>query len=96
MISLLEAAYSNVNGKISSIHAVGCNITSPINSTFLDGINNKLVHDVPVRELWFSCAGVDKMDVDCLREIWGNKWGEEGLVVERNGLVKMSLKDGAK
>ena len=88
LTQVLHASAINTNSRLQSFNFVGCNITSPLPTDFLDVVNDKLHHNVPLRCLKLSVVGLNKVAVDTLvNELWKGKWTAEFAVCDIKGCV---------
>ncbi|XP_062583507.1 LOW QUALITY PROTEIN: tonsoku-like protein [Saccostrea cucullata] len=68
----------------------GCTITSPINSDFLDALGEKLDSARPLTYLSMSSDLLEKLDIECLTEVWTQYW-QTGVGVVKNVLDVIEL-----
>ncbi|XP_067651878.1 tonsoku-like protein isoform X2 [Haliotis asinina] len=92
---LLQESVKN-NCSLEEILAKGCAIRSPLDSNFLDAVNDKLSHPLhPLRGLMFTCSHLDKVDEECLHQIWLDRWKELANIDITGEHVRLGVLDSS-
>lgn len=92
---LLQESGKN-NCSLEEVLAQGCAIKSPLDSNFLDAVNDKLSNPLhPLRGLVFTCSNLDKVDVECLHQIWLDRWKELANIVITGEYVRLGVLDSS-
>lgn len=89
---LLETAISR-ESMLDSLLLDGCGISSPLTSDFLDSVSEKLSSGAALRYLSFTCHGLDKVDVDSMRQVWMDHWTHLGCADIRGETVRLSVQE---
>ncbi|XP_071086168.1 tonsoku-like protein [Haliotis cracherodii] len=92
---LLQESGKN-NCSLEEVLAQGCAIKSPLDSNFLDAVNDKLSNTLhPLRGLVFTCSHLDKVDVECLHQIWLDRWKELANIDITGEYVRLGVLDSS-
>lgn len=75
-ISRLLDTTCRFDGALEKLTVIGSGITSPLNTDFIDSVSSKVHHEHSLNELKFSCTGLNKIDIDILKQVWQDRWGE--------------------
>ena len=77
--SLLEAAAQTSSSHLQHVSFYSCGLRGALQVAFIDAVSDKLNHEYPLSELVFTCDKMSDVDVASLREVWTNRWMDEGL-----------------
>ncbi|XP_060084011.1 tonsoku-like protein [Ylistrum balloti] len=78
---------------LDKLNVEGCGLKSPLDTSFLDAISDKLATPHPLRTLSLTCAGLDKVDIESLGQIWSGQWKDLGKIDITDSLVKLWVLD---
>ena len=89
---LLETSATD-SCKLEHLEMVGCNLSSPLDTHFLDSMSDKLASSHPLKSFHFTCRNLEKIDIDSLKQVWTERW-EDASKVDINGTsVLLSVRD---
>ncbi|XP_061196939.1 tonsoku-like protein [Saccostrea echinata] len=90
VVTALLSESTKQNSPLEVLITEGCTITSPINSDFLDTLGEKLDSARPLTYLSMSSDQLEKLDIECLSDVWTQYW-QTGVGVIRNVLDVIEL-----
>ena len=80
------------SSRLRIINVAGCGIKGPFDIDLFDAISDKLNHQMsPLEDLSLSCANVNKTDIECLQQIWKDKW-TDGVCIVQGDLICLKHK----
>lgn len=78
---------------LDSLLVDGCGIKSPLTSDFLDSVSDKLTSGVALRYLSFTCQGLDKVDVDSIKQVWMDHWTNLGCADVQEETIRLYVNE---
>ncbi|XP_050398300.1 tonsoku-like protein [Patella vulgata] len=90
---LLQTIVENDVSCLEEVTADGCSIKSPLDTGFLDSLSDVLCRSFPLRFLSFTCEGLDKVDCDCIRQVWEEKWKDLSKLVVSGNHIQLSVSE---
>lgn len=93
-IGALLSESTKRDSPLEQLVAEGCTVSSPLNSDFLDSLNDKLQSARPLTFLSLSSQQLEKVDVECLSDIWTQSWqAGVGVVHNHCDVVRLCVED---
>ncbi|ESO83101.1 hypothetical protein LOTGIDRAFT_169742 [Lottia gigantea] len=90
---LLHQTALESSSKLDEIIANGCSVKSPLDTQFLDALSDIVNRESPLRYLSLTCDNLDKVDSDCVKQVWEEKWKNLSKINIQGNLIQLSVSD---
>lgn len=93
VVGALLSESAKQSSPLEQLVTEGCTALSPLNSDFLDSLNDKLQSARPLTYLSMSRPDLEKVDVECLSDIWTQAWqAGVGAVKQDSGIIRLCVR----